>query len=312
MFKKIKSAIEWRLERAGHIRLKLYWNIKRFFDFSTKVNVNNISIIVVGRNDNYGGDFRKRLQTTLDWNISNLPESELIYIEWNKIKDRDSDTEWISERYNNSRCFIVSEEIHKKICKNPQIPMMEYFAKNMGIRRAKYNWILLINADVFLDPITVKRMNKLNINTIYGTHYINIDWDRMPINYNHINKKNIRKTSFSTNKNLSSVVGNLILTHKNNWLKAKGYDESLRDVRSGVDNDGLKQLLSLGLKTMVLGNHFHLDHPEASTTSGYNPTHGNINVLKNRKYPYKNADNWGLANYKELQIKERIWQIEEI
>jgi hypothetical protein len=154
-------------------------------------------------------------------------------------------------------------------------------------------------------------MQKLNKNKIYGTHYVNIIWEGESITKDLIKDKKKILNYFCTNKYLESVVGNFILTHKLNWLKAGGYDESLRDVRAGVDNDALKQLLTLGFKPMVLGNHYHLHHAETSIT-GYNPTHGNNEVLNNRQYPYHNHENWGLVNFKEVLLKERIWQIEKI
>ena len=54
---KLKTAIQWRKNYYHQLWLKLYWEIKKRFDFSKKEKVNSISVVVVGRNDNYGGDF---------------------------------------------------------------------------------------------------------------------------------------------------------------------------------------------------------------------------------------------------------------
>ena len=90
-----------------------------------------------------------------------------------------------------------------------------------------------------------------------------------------------------------------------------GYDETLSDVRNGVDTNGLKQLLHQSLRTMAIGNHYHLDHPE-SVSNGANATHGDqsrINEISaGSNIPYKNPDNWGLNNYSFEEISPRIWK----
>jgi hypothetical protein len=309
MFQRINSALEWRIRILKHTAIKLQWRIKNLIDFSKKEKVSSLSIVVVGRNDNYGGDFSLRLKTTMDWNLSLFPNAELIYIEWNPLEDKDSDCAWISARYPNAKCYIVSNEIHKKLITKKNFPILEYFAKNLGIRKASGDWIILVNADVLIGAdISFEALNK---ELVYGTHYNNIKWDNQPIKKEYLENKNNILSSFPANSVLESVVGNFILTHKENWLKATGYDESLSDVRNGVDSNGLNQLLHSSLKTMALGNHYHLDHPE-SLINGANPTHGDQNridyILAGKNIPYKNNDSWGMNNYIFEEIYPRIWK----
>ncbi len=304
----IRAAISWRLEILRQFFLRLRWRIRRAIDFSTKEKVNSISLIVAGRNDNYGGDFSIRLQTVLDWNMSHMPNAELVYIEWNQVKDRPSDCEWISKRYPNSFCYIVPNSIHKTINDNPKMPMLEYFAKNLGIRKSKNDWLMMLNADVFVGQDTLENIHRLNKDTVYGTHYVSIKWDGKPLEKYHQEDKNIIITQFAAPENLSATVGNFILTHKKNWLEAGGYDVQLNNVRAGVDSNGLSQLLHLGLKPIVIGHHYHLDHPE-SIIHGPNESHG-MHSFEN--IPYKNPDDWGFINYPLLQISERIWELQPI
>ncbi len=303
------SFIKRQINQTFQEIIKLEWSIKCLFSFSKKIVVDKISIIIVGRNDNYGGDFSKRLQVTIDWNLKHLPNSELIYIEWNQIKNNKSDCEWITQRYSNARCYIVSEEIHRSISRNPdKMPVMEYYAKNIGIRKAKNDWLLMINADVFVGKDCIKNMHKLNENTVYGSHYIGIKWNGEDVNEKLIRNRKIRVVNFAAPFSLGSVVGNLILTHKKNWLAATGYDERLNNVRAGVDTNGLNQLLSLNLRKQIIGHHYHLDHAE-SIIHGENSTHG-YHMFNN--IPYKNPENWGFEDYKDIKIGERIWRLEKI
>lgn len=289
--------------------IRLKWKIHNFF--LSKKKVDSVTLIVVGRNDNYGGDFSDRLRTILDWNLPQLPNPELVYVEWNQVEDRESDAEWIASRYKNAKCYVVPKSVHDKITSNPKMPVMEYFGKNIGIRKATSDWVLILNADILLGLDVFEAIKKANKKYVYGTHYNNINWDQKPITDHHVTNKSILLQSFAANKKLNAVVGNCIFTHKDNWLKAQGYDESLADVRAGVDTDGLNQILSFGVKTGVLGNHYHLDHNE-SIIHGANATHGNTERFKNRRYPYHNPDNWGFVDLKEVKIKEHIWRLEEI
>lgn len=288
---------------------KIVWRF-RYACSTQNINVspNSISIIVVGRNDNYGGDFSLRLKTTIDWNLKQLPGAELIYIEWNKIAEKESDCLWIEKRYPNSKCYTVSNQVHQSINANSKMPVMEYFAKNMGIQKATNDWILMINADCLIGNDTLKNIKKLSKKYVYGTHYVSFNWDGLTITNNHLSNKAKYTFAFPAWPTLESVVGNFILTHKSNWLYATGYDESLTNVRAGVDANGLNQLLHLGLKPMVIGHHYHLDHPE-SMIHGANDTHG-IHSFKN--IPYKNKSNWGFNNVSLKKISERIWDLEKI
>ncbi|MEZ5010003.1 MAG: hypothetical protein R2753_17775 [Chitinophagales bacterium] len=310
MIERIQSAIEWRQRYYKNVLRKKRWKLKNFLDRSGNEKVNEISIIVVGRNDNYGGDFSNRLRTSLEWNLKNIPNHELIYVEWNPVEGKDSDCLWIEKAHPKAKCYIVSREIHQQLSTNPNIPMMEYYAKNLGFRKASKDWILSINADICIGKDVAKNIKSANKNKVYATHYQNMNWNGEIITQAFLDDKNYQLQMFAADNNIAGVVGNLIFTHRDNWMKATGYDESLSSVRAGVDSDGLKQLFSLGLRPGVLGTHFHFDHGDSMINGKPNLTHGKMELLKNRKYPYQNKEHWGLENYKETKISDRIWQLE--
>lgn len=311
---KILVGIKWRLKHFKVLWFKSLTQLQDSVDSTKKDTVNSVSVIVVGRNDNYGGDFSKRLQTTLDWNLSHLPNPELIYIEWNPILSNPSDCKWVSERYSNCKCYIVPNEIHNIIATYPEkMKVMEYFGKNLGIRRASSDWIILTNADVLLGPDILKNTQTLDKDALYGGHYVNIYWDGNPIDENTFsNKKNI-KNSFSAYEAFESSVGNFILTNKKNWMMATGYDETLKGSRAGVDRNGYIQLKHFGLKTKVIGHHFHLDHPESIINTPNQDSHGDKDpTINNKNIPYKNDSSWGLINYPLKQISDKIWELQPI
>ncbi len=312
MYSRISAALEWRLRKARETLMRWKWDIKYAFSDSEAEEVKSVTLVVVGRNDNYGGDFSLRLKTTIDWNLKHLPNPELIYIEWNTIENRPSDCEWIEERYPNAKCFIVPNEIHQQICDNPKLPVMEYFAKNIGIREASGDWVLLVNADVLMGENAITKIKKLNKKYVYSAHYNNILWDNKPIEKRHVTDNSIVLNYFSGNHELGGLVGNMILAHKDKWMNATGYDESLRNVRAGVDTNGLRQLMAIGAEPMVLGDHYHLDHQE-SLIHGKNSTHGSDPRMKEGKnIPYKNPEGWGFVNYPRKKTGKRTWQLQKI
>ena len=195
---------------------------------------------------------------------------------------------------------------------NPKIPMMEYFAKNMGIREATNDWVFVVNADVFLGLNTVKNMTRLNKEYVYGTHYRNIQWDGGEITEKYINDPKYTINLFSTDNKLKAVVGNFILTHKDNWMLSGGYDEALADSRLGVDTNGLYQLLHKGVKSMVLGDHYHLDHNESRIKGINTTTHGNFNIAGFNNIPFQNPKDWGLQKFEKVQLSANVWQLKEI
>jgi len=310
----LSARIKWKMESV-FVRLLNAVGETRYFRSRIKAEeVKRITVIVVGRNDNYGGEFSLRLQTTLDWNLKHLPDPELIYVEWNRIPGKPSDCEWIEKRYPGSKCFIVPEEIHREISASPdRMKVMEYFAKNIGIRKASTDWIMLINADVFIGPDVIRRIRHLNRNCVYATHYNNIIWDKQPIRNEHFENKKLLKTYFSAFRRFGATVGNFILTHRENWLKATGYDESLNMVRAGVDSNGYFQLKTLHLKSVIIGNHFHLDHPESIINVSGQESHGETSIIaKHQNVPYHNKDNWGLIQYPLKQLSGNIWELQKI
>ena len=122
-----------------------------------------LSIVLVGRNDNYGGDFNFRLINCLSWAIRHLElnqiDSEIIFVNYNFLEDKEDIIDIMDVpdnlRFVRVRVIYVPQMIHSKYV-NPDIrrtvPVFEYIAKNIGIRRAKGQYILAANPDILIHP----------------------------------------------------------------------------------------------------------------------------------------------------------------
>ena len=266
-----------------------------------------ITIVVVGRNDNYQGDFRARLETTLSWNLRHI-HGEAIYVEWNPVTGRPLDAEWLVKRLPNLRVYVVPAEIHERCCTNPDIPVMEYFAKNVGIRRARTPWICVMNADVALGLEITNRLHCLRKEYLYGTNRVDFKWNGQELsNLMLVNRKFHLGTMKMSEKH--NYIGDFLLAHKDVWHQARGYDESITDRRSSCDRHGLAQLYHMEIKPRYIGAHFHLDHPETMAHTGIKGRGESFDSHEN--IPYCNPVSWGLSNTKEIKIGERTWLLKK-
>lgn len=120
-----------------------------------------ISFVLAGRNDNYGGDFKLRLQRCISSLFNQLNaynvSSEIIFVNYNPLPDSEISVfiAWPkSNEFITVKIITVSTELHEdfvKINEVKNVPVLEYPAKNAGIRRAKGTFILSMNPDIILD-----------------------------------------------------------------------------------------------------------------------------------------------------------------
>jgi hypothetical protein len=115
-----------------------------------------ISFVVAARNDNYGGNFLHRLQVFLKcllilWKRYEL-NSELIIVEWNPPGGASRLAEVLKRPSavpkNRIRIIEVPHALHRRIANSDRIALFEYIAKNVGIRRAKGQYVLATNPDI--------------------------------------------------------------------------------------------------------------------------------------------------------------------
>lgn len=122
-----------------------------------------LSIVVAVRNDNYGGDFIDRLQACVNWNTKWLEKfgvtTEFLMVNWNPVSENATlheSIDWPQGRmFVEYRLIDVPAELHQHYV-DPKarktVPLFEFIAKNVGIKRASGKLVLCINADILVDP----------------------------------------------------------------------------------------------------------------------------------------------------------------
>lgn len=115
-----------------------------------------VSIVVAARNDNHGGNMLARMQAFVDsWTIQAQLyrlESEIVVVEWNPPADRPHLAEVLSLPVNRNICDVrfieVPADLHAGIPNSVAIPLHQMIAKNVGIRRARGQFVLATNLDI--------------------------------------------------------------------------------------------------------------------------------------------------------------------
>lgn len=264
-----------------------------------------VTAVVVGRNDDYMADFAQRLVATIAWNIRQAV-TEVVFVEWNPPSDRPLLAPELTARFQQVRSFVVTPDVHAALCRNPHLKLLEYHAKNVGVRRASCPWVLATNADVVLGLDTVRRLRQQDLRegTAYTAERVDIRWlegrshpltPRDFLAYRRI----ITHHPYGT--------GDFLLASRSAWHQACGYDESLREHRYGCDRRGVGQLVHHGSRVEKVGRILHLAHP-TSCSESIRLHHGEWADLDG--LPYSNPHDWGLASLRQVEVGERVWRIE--
>ena len=115
-----------------------------------------ISFVVGGRNDGHGGNFLNRMQifvnALVDQCVRHELSAELVIVEWNPPLDQKPLAEALRWPDSSSHCpirvFQVPKALHDRFENSEKLPLHQFIAKNVGIRRARGEMVVSTNADV--------------------------------------------------------------------------------------------------------------------------------------------------------------------
>jgi len=149
-----------------------------------------ISFVVVARNDDYGGNFVGHTEVFLN-NLLGLCErhklpAELVIVEWNPPVDRPRLKEacaWpASHEYCPVRIIKVSHASHEQFTASQKVVMFEYLGKNVGVRRARGEYVLATNADLLYasELIEFFASQSLDHGSFYRIDRYNIEGTEVP------------------------------------------------------------------------------------------------------------------------------------
>jgi hypothetical protein len=265
----------------------------------------SLSVVVIGRNDNYGGRLNERATYCLNTMLDTF--DEVVYVDWNSPGKPLTDDIEIKVNPERLKIVVVSEEKTKEILGEAYSTTQkccEVLARNVGIRRATGDIIVSSNIDIipprreYLDILIKEHLNKTFISNgnsyqklrdllpvVYGVNSVS---HKIINNYLEINKSML--LSFPRDKQLYAAAvicacGDFQIAHKDLWYKVKGFDEKMtkRMYADGVVQ--YKVLMHGGIvKATTFPPVYHIDHQR--NNESYNP----IELEDN-----ENSDDWGYA-----------------
>jgi hypothetical protein len=143
-----------------------------------------LSVVATARNDDHGGNPLYRMQLFVDGLIAQcdrhrLP-AELVLVEWNPPPDRPRLAEVLrwpeGEGWCTVRIIEVPHELHATLEHSDRLPLYQMIAKNVGIRRARGEFVVATNIDILfsdelmtllaqqaLDPRHVYRVDRVDV-----------------------------------------------------------------------------------------------------------------------------------------------------
>ena len=275
-----------------------------------------LEIVVTGRADDHGGpEFLERLVAAATHNHALLDRAGIRHaftlVEWNPIPERRLLAETVAERLPFwSRAYVVDPAWHAAISTNPRLQFMEFFAKNVAVRRSTADAILTTNSDVFLSEALVARLAAAPLEDERVYRAVRYDVDRHcdwrqagdaareavladPRHHLRINPL--------TAPEFSNAAGDFLLLTAATWRRLRGFNETVRYAKIHKDGQFCHRAWIEGLIFDTLGPIWHLDH---------DGSYSNVGTLRGApdapygpewawREDYRNPDDWGLATASE-------------
>jgi hypothetical protein len=278
-----------------------------------------LSIVVVGRNDDFGGDFNGRMFAAAEFNHQNLEAAgvphEYILVEWNPIPGEPYLTELVGRRLPWwHRRYVVDAEWHRRLSVNPKLVFMEFFAKNVGIRRARGRFILTTNTDIWLSREVLGTLPRLQPGTLYRT--IRVDLKR-EVGYDGMtfdileNPESFLRSNVLTQDYYSNASGDFLLLDGEMYRELRGFNEVFRQAKIHKDSNFCVHACKRGLPVEVIGSVYHLDHESSWNNVMHvyfaNAAESHVGPPNwNWERDYENPADWGLGAAIEKPIDNGI------
>jgi tetratricopeptide (TPR) repeat protein len=272
----------------------------------------SLEIVVTGRADDHGGpEFLERLVAAASHNHALLDRAGIAHtftlVEWNPMPGRRLLADAVVERLPFwTRAYVVDPAWHAAISTNPRLQFMEFFAKNVAVRRSTADAILTTNSDVFLSEALVARLAAAPLDDEHVYRAVRYDVDRHcdwrqagdaareavladPRHHLRINQL--------TAPEFSNAAGDFLLLTAATWRRLRGFNETVRYAKIHKDGQFCHRAWIEGLTFETLGPIWHLDH---------DGSYSNVGTLRGApdapygpewawREDYRNPDDWGLA-----------------
>ncbi|CDS06149.1 hypothetical protein LRAMOSA08677 [Lichtheimia ramosa] len=292
-----------------------------------------LSVVMVSRNDNYGGEQFHRLQNAIDSTFLMAEETktpiELLLIEWNPPVGRRRIRDVYRFRrsaYLTYRIITVSREIHESLHgRDDGSSIYEFEGKNVGIRFARGEFIVCTNQD----DIWSANMYNAIISRVWRKKVFYTQFQDSHIPYQNLPSTLVKLTNFATDDQIveacphdryerghftltphkeldtnnfleiTNEASDFTLAHRDTWKMTHGYRET--GAKSWMD---MELLLTASWTLKIPINYSpepftcHQQHEKVHHPNSEKDNQG-VDVgrmMRGEEINMNNKDEWGLQN----------------
>jgi hypothetical protein len=288
-----------------------------------------LSIVVTGRNDDFGGDFNGRFFRSLRFNHERLSEAgvshEFILVEWRPIQYAPYLSTLVTAAFpdldaDRLRCFIVDPAYHDALSLNPRLQFQEFIAKNVGIRRARGSFLLTTNTDIFLSRGVIARLasRSLERGILYRaarydlksySDVTRVDWAMLEDDRNY-DAVNVIQPPLFTNAS-----GDFLLLDQDSYHRLRGFNEVYRVAKIHIDGNFCLKAFASVVPLLDIGSPvYHVGRGTFHAQAGLYRNQPGEAPWGDRRWKsdviYLNGPEWGLALAPQRPLDANITAID--
>lgn len=227
-----------------------------------------LSIVVTGRNDDFGGDFNGRFFRALKFNHDELTRAgisyELVFVEWRPIAGVPYlasvlEAECAYLQPSHLRSYVVDPTYHEALSLNPRLQFQEFIAKNVGTRRARGQFVLTTNTDIYLsrgvlgclaaralEQGVLYRAARCDLKSL--TDVSRVDWAQLEDERNYDIVNHIRPPLFT------NASGDFLLLDRESYHRLRGFNEVYRVAKIHIDGNFCLKAHASDVKIVDIGS----------------------------------------------------------
>jgi hypothetical protein len=280
-----------------------------------------LTFVVTGRNDDFGGDFNARFFGALSFNHERLRAAgishEFVFVEWRPIAGKPYLATVLGETFpelsdSELHSYVVDAAYHDALSLNPRIQFQEFIAKNVGIRRARGQFVLTTNTDIYLgrgvlDFLTAR---SLSARVLYRAprHDLRWDGDAASIDWEVLHdERNWEEVNHIQPPWFTNASGDFLLLDRDTYHDLRGFNEVYRNAKIHMDGNFCVKAHASGVSLVNIGSPvFHVgrgtlhaqrdSYRDRPADAPWGDIRWNSTVL------YMNGPEWGLGDAPERSL----------